>query len=412
LITEDYLLHVKSPLASSFGKEAVIDIHRVRPIYDDNTERDDKQMTTSRQVNPRECRRLNNHAERAVIMLHGRTVDAVAAFDPGIAGYNLQRAIANAGFDTYAINLLGYGFSSRFSMENPCNASSKWDTLLVERNPLHPINQQALLIPNPLSGECGHTDNHYFADSSTNVANLRAVVAHVLQRTHLSKVNLVGWSAGGPVIGMYVAEPANAAIVDRMVFLSPLFVLPQTMPGPDSQPKWSLGISTIDLTKGLFFLPPDPATCPGQVPDGQVEAIWAKQLERDPLGATWGSSDPVRGHVVRWPTTLRWRWNATTAPAVHSPALIVSGMLDRLTPPIWATELYDSLSSTEKVLVRIDCGSHPTFLEGSTNPSGWGGPHVVAQDATLQWLTKGTYNGATKGIFHAHTDNTTGIDPK
>ena len=61
--------------------------------------------------------------------------------------------------------------------------------------------------------ECGHTDNHYFADSLTNVANLRAVVAHVLQRTHLSKVNLVGWSSGGPVIGMYATEPANASVL-------------------------------------------------------------------------------------------------------------------------------------------------------------------------------------------------------
>ena len=77
LVTEDYLLHVKSPLTSSLGQEAVIDIHRVRPIYDDNTERDDKQMTTRRQVNPRECRRLTSQAERVVIMLHGRTVDAV-----------------------------------------------------------------------------------------------------------------------------------------------------------------------------------------------------------------------------------------------------------------------------------------------------------------------------------------------
>src|SRR5215472_1624807 len=136
LVTEDYLLHVKSPLVSSLGQEAVIDIHRVRPIYDDNTERDDKQMPTRRQVNPRECRRLNSQAERAVIMLHGRTVDAVAAFDPGIEGYNLQRTIANAGFDTYAMNLLGYGLSSRFSMENPCSASNKWDISLVERNPL------------------------------------------------------------------------------------------------------------------------------------------------------------------------------------------------------------------------------------------------------------------------------------
>jgi hypothetical protein len=56
--------------------------------------------------------------------------------------------------------------------------------------------------------------------------------------------------------------------------------------------------------------------------------------------------------------------------------------------------------------VRIDCASHAIAWEGSTNAFGWSGPHTTLQSATVEWMLHNTYQGATKGAFHAKVDGT------
>jgi len=76
-------------------------------------------------------------------------------------------------------------------------------------------------------------------------------------------------------------------------------------------------------------------------------------------------------------------------------------VLDTIGKPV---ELHAALGSAQKVRVRMDCGSHAVFWEGSTDPSGWAGPHVTGRDAVIEWFTKGTFGGATSGTFRSRVD--------
>ncbi len=149
--TTDYLLDVVSTLPNYFGLPAKIDIHRVRPVYPNDG--------CSHQLGPR----------HTAILLHGRTLD-VSGFDVQYQDYSLMRAMALAGIDSFAFNQLGYGLSSRFGMDDPCNVSNSQDVSL----PGHPGNQQnTFLVPNPLAAECEHTDHSVFMTSQSGINSTR-----------------------------------------------------------------------------------------------------------------------------------------------------------------------------------------------------------------------------------------------
>ena len=76
---------------------------------------------------------------RAVLMLHGRSVPALAGFDLDYRQYNWAADLAQKGFDVFVMDLQGSGRSPRPKMDDPCNA-----------NPA----LQGVLIPNPLSAPC------------------------------------------------------------------------------------------------------------------------------------------------------------------------------------------------------------------------------------------------------------------
>lgn len=121
LETTDYFVDVLSTLPNHLGVPAQIEVRRVRPIYQ-----------TGR------CRGLL----RSAVLVHGRTIDGISAFDVPYQDYSLMTAMANNGIDAFAFNQLGFGASSHFSMDDPCNASRSTDAAVN----VNPSNQQNLLL--------------------------------------------------------------------------------------------------------------------------------------------------------------------------------------------------------------------------------------------------------------------------
>lgn len=381
LETTDYLLDVVSTLPNYAGLPAKIDIHRVRPVY--------KNGRCRHHFRPR----------HAAILVHGRTVDAVTGFDVHYADYSLMRAMAWAGIDSFAFNQLGYGLSSRFGMDDPCNASNSHDLSL----PPHPSNQQnTFLVPNPLAAECDHADHSVFMTSQAAWDQLDQVVRHVLSTTGDTQVSLFAWSMGGTVVGGYLAQPDRQNSIKNVVFLSSVFGLPSQQP-PPPYPSWPTGLSNIAGLTGVFSINP---ACGGQRDPNIVPPLWSSVRARDPLGATWGSSDPATGGVFRWPTAIHWGWGPAEAARVTVPTMVISPLEDKVILPGVQTSLHESLASEQKVIVRIDCGSHAAPWEGSTNASGWGGPHTTLQSAVVEWMLHATYQGASTGAFRAKVDGT------
>ena len=380
LETTDYLLDVTSTLPNYYGRPAKIDIHRVRPVY--------KNGRCTHHFRPR----------HAAILLHGRTLD-MSGFDVQYGNYSLMDAMASAGIDSFAFNQLGYGLSSRFGMDDPCNVSNSHDLSL----PGHPGDQQnTFLVPNPLAAECEHTDHSVFMTSQSAVDQLDQVIRHVQIVTGDSQVSLFSWSQGGEVVGGYLAQPGHQQNVANAVFLSSVFGSPSHRP-PPPYPTWPTGLGDYGRLAGVFSINP---ACAGQRDSNILAPLWAGVRARDPIGAGWGSTDPATGGVFRWPTAIRWGWGPTEAGRVTVPVMVVSPLEDKVIPPELQTTVYEDVASDKKVIVRIDCASHPAFWEGSTNPSGWGGPHTTLQNATAEWMLHNTYQGASNGAFHVKADGT------
>ncbi len=399
LETTDYFVDVLSTLPNHLGVPAQIEVRRVRPIYQ-----------TGR------CRGL----VRSAVLVHGRTIDGISAFDVPYQDYSLMTAMANNGIDGFAFNQLGFGASSHFSMDDPCNASNSRDAAVN----VNPSNQQnLLLVPNPLQAECLHSDNSHFTDRQAGIDQLEAVVNHVrsLSRggdqhgtaAERRRVNLFSWSLGSTVVGPYLAVPGNQANIARVVMLAGPFgttpALTQFEPPPGvGRATWPLGVGNF---AGVSALVQVNAACPGQRNVDVLHAVWESMRSRDPYAAGWGSNqDPVTGGLSRWPTAVRWGWGPAEAAAITVPVLVIGGVIDRTVPPSHLDALYGALSSSQKLRVRMDCASHASLWEGSAAASGWGGPHTTIQAAVIEWLTNGTYQGFSIGQFRTLADGTTVIE--
>ena len=143
-----------------------------------------------------------------VLFVHGRSAAAVPSFDLEYRDYSWMVYLADAGFDVFAMDLQGYGSSSKPTvMDEPCNTSAD--------------NQEKYLIPNPLRAPCPPRYPHSFGSFATDWDEIDTVVEFIrsLRGHRALKVSLVGWSRGGMrVIGYAALRPDN---VEKVVVLAP-----------------------------------------------------------------------------------------------------------------------------------------------------------------------------------------------
>ncbi|MGR6318848.1 hypothetical protein Q2K19_31750 [Micromonospora soli] len=412
------------------GLPAELQVHRVQPVYAHG-----------------KCHSVPN---RAAVLIHGRTVYGPASFDlrqpaPEGGELSVQKALARAGIDTFAPNLLGYGRSTRFAhgLDDPGNASLPGynpdgvtcsNPVGCDRThvPVFPLNQQGAaqdptLSTNPLGGQLrAHSSHVRFARTDTFVRDIRQVIDDAIARAQPSdgKVTLVGYSAGAQFVGrtLYAANPnpllphsdQYIAKVNRVVFAASLF-------GFSTEEPPEAGLATFPLHVfaggGPGSLPADrEAACTGRVVPGSREQVAAQIREEDPVGAQWGGT--IAGHptgVARSPVFSSYGWNTEVAAQLTPPTLVIHGLEDfPPTSPANADAIYTAAQMTNKVLVKIACGSHTFLWEGcsgtrctptSGTPYGgkigapWAGPHSTFKAALIEWITRGTFNGAPSGQF-------------
>jgi len=97
----------------------------------------------------------------AVLLVHGRSAAAVPSFDLDYRDYSWMVYLSDAGFDVFAVDLQGYGNSSKPTvMDEPCNTSAD--------------NQAKYLIPNPLRAPCQPRYPHSFGSFATDWLSTRS----------------------------------------------------------------------------------------------------------------------------------------------------------------------------------------------------------------------------------------------
>jgi pimeloyl-ACP methyl ester carboxylesterase len=324
--------------------------------------------------------------------------EGTTSFDLRFRDYSLMERMAMRGIDAFAVNLLGYGFSTKFGLDDPCNASTAM--------------QQTFLIPNPLSQTCANPDPYHFTNTGAAVEQLDAVVDEIRQRTGQDAVSLFGWSRGGVVIGAYAG--VHPEKVRSLAFLASGYGFGDP---PSGVPLRGPSLLVRDRARMFGEWTPqlDLANCPGQLETNKenypeiLDSIWSSVRVRDPLGSSWGSLDARTGGVQRAPSWDTWGWDSVRASGVTLPALVITGLLDRTNPSEKEVELFEDLGSESKVLIKIACASHQALWEGSTT-AGWGGPHESIRDALVEWIKSGTFAGADRGSFQINADGSTTLD--
>jgi pimeloyl-ACP methyl ester carboxylesterase len=303
-------------------------------------------------------------ADRVVLFVHGAGTPAEVAFDVPHGDYSWMAYLANAGFDTFAMDTTGYGRSVRPApMNDPCNLSPE---------------QQQQFVPALIPAPCPATYPGQLTTIASDWHDIDAVVDHIRTLRKVEKVSMVAWSLGGPRAGGYAARHPEK--VHRLVVLAPAYNReapadppPLPRPGPvfNTQSRAEFD-ANWDRQIG----------CANQADPAVRDTVWKEMLASDPVGATWGPG------VRRAPATTTWGWNAASIGGMKTPTMLVAAALDKQVPAERVQAAHADLGATDKVLVDLACSSHNAMWEAN---------HLLMFKASLDWLTSGEVGGTRRG---------------
>lgn len=299
-----------------------------------------------------------------VLFVHGATVPGVPDYDLDYKDYNWMAHLARAGFNTYTMDLSGYGGSPRPMMDDPCNVDAKSQNIIMGR---------------PLQSSCAPTYPHQFNTIRDDWKEIDAVVDHLRKVNRVRRIHIIGWSAGGPRVGGYIAQYPDK--IERAMLYAPS----PTIAGPIPD-KPAAGAPMSLQTRDDFELKrwdPD-VRCPGQVEPGVRDAVWAEIMKWDKVGSTWG---PEGVGVMRGRIATGFGWTEELAKKVITPTLIVVGEYDRLKE---RRTVFEKISSKEKVFVDVACASH--FMV-------WEKQRRVLHETSVSWLAQGHVRNVRRGEF-------------
>src|SRR5689334_13826873 len=202
LVTIDHTVRVKSTAPAIAGQEARIYVREV--VRADRAAR-------------------GATSDGVVLFVHGAGTPAEVTFDVPYKDYSWMAYLANAGFDVFSMDMTGYGRSTRpGAMNEVCNL---------------PAEQQIALGREA----CKATLGEQLTTIASDWNDLDAVVDYVRTLRGVEKVNLIGWSLGGPRTGGYTAQHGDK--VEKVVVLAPAYSRALTaqppMPNPAKGPAFN-----------------------------------------------------------------------------------------------------------------------------------------------------------------------------
>jgi pimeloyl-ACP methyl ester carboxylesterase len=304
-----------------------------------------------------------------VLFIHGGTIPSAVDYDLGYLNYSWMKRFAAEGFDTFSLDQSGYGFSPRPKMDDPCNMDP---------------SMQGVLIPNPLSAPCSASYPFRLTTSKSDWDEIDTAVDYIRALRGVDKVNLVGWSGGGPRGGGYAyLHPEK---VDKLFLYAPGYSADSPTDPPPVLPDPGFPMS-LQTRSTLYDLRWDSQVgCVDQFDPRIREYVWPETMSYDLLGQAWG---PGPEGLQRTSTaSTGWGWNRTTAGQVSAPTAIIVGEFDSLVPS--TLQLYQDIGARYRMHIQVPCGSH--FLVWEKN-------HDLLIEAASNWFRTGAIAGQTNGRF-------------
>jgi pimeloyl-ACP methyl ester carboxylesterase len=304
-------------------------------------------------------------ADRVVLFVHGAGTPAEVTFDVPYKDYSWMAYLARAGFDVFAMDMTGYGRSTRPPvMNDPCNFAKA---------------QQAQFVPDLLPAPCAPSHPSPITTMGSDWNDIGAVVDRLRALRRVDKVSIVGWSQGGPRAAGYAAR--NPDKVARLVVLAPAYNRVSPLEAPHPLPP-SAGPMTAQSQADFKSNWDRQVGCPDQYEPAASASVWAEMLASDPVGATWGTG------VRRAPAVPTWGFNQAAVAKIQTPFLMVTGVHDKQVAPQRVRDLYADLGSKQKVFIDLACSSHNAMWEKN---------HLLLFKASLEWLKEGKVNGRSEG---------------
>ena len=343
LLTIDHYVHVKSTAPAIMGQDAQIYVR-------------EKVLAST-------LARGGPPANRIALFVHGAGTPGEVAFDVPYKDYSWMAYLARAGFDVFAMDMTGYGRSTRPAvMNDPCNFGKE---------------QQAQFVGNVLKAACAPSYDKPITTMSSDWNDVGAVVDDIRARRHADKIALLGWSQGGPRAAGYTAR--NPDKVSRLAVLAPAYNRDMPLDGPTPLP--TIAAPMNSQSQSDFVANWDRQVgCPEQYEASASRAVWSGMIASDSVGATWGSG------VRRAPQVPTWGFNKAVAAKITVPFLMISGQHDKQVAPQRVRDLFADLGSRDKVFIDLACSSHNAMWEKN---------HQLLFQVSLEWLRDGTVQGRT-----------------
>jgi pimeloyl-ACP methyl ester carboxylesterase len=269
-------------------------------------------------------------ADKILLFVHGATYPAETAFDLPIAGVSMMDLIAARGYDVYLVDVRGYGRSTRpAEMSQPPEANK-------------PI-------------------------VSTRVAahDLGAAVDYILNKRKVSKINLMGWSWGTSIAGMYASEHNDK--INRLVLYAPQWIRNEPpAAAANALPLGAYRLVSKDSAKARWLKGVAEDKQADLIPPGVFDA-WAS--------ATWATDPESSKHnppLLRAPNGVvedgANSWSAGKAlydpGKITVPTLILHAEWDADLPSYLAQGYFAQLKNAPyKRLIELSEGTHTVMLE-------------------------------------------------
>lgn len=270
----------------------------------------------------------NKSAKLPILFLHGSTFPAALAFDFAMSGTSWMDTLVSTGFDTYALDFLGYGDSDRY-----------------------PSMHATTSVNEPLG-----RGNEVYKD-------VDLAVEYILAKTGAKGVILIGHSWGGSVAAFYATKyPSKIA---KLVLFAPI-----TRKARPIAPGSNTVASMECLTQKERLNQLQSLT-----PSGQVSRL-EPEINTTNWGTKWLKSDPLVGkrkvQQVCFPsggsadaTDFLQGKSYYDPSAISVPTLIVRGEWDQFPNQDDAELLYSTIANTQKQLITIPKSTHVLHLEKS-----------------------------------------------
>jgi pimeloyl-ACP methyl ester carboxylesterase len=295
--------------------------------------------------------------DKVVLFVHGAGTPAEVSFDIPYQDYSWMGYLAAAGYDVFSVDMTGYGRSARPApMADKCNLS--------------PEQQKSFGV------NCAQTYPGALTNITSDWNDISAAVDFIRKFRHVNKINLVGWSQGGPRAGGWTA--LHPGQVGKLILLAPAYNRATKSDAPATLPVAGAVFNTQSHDEFLANWDRQ-APCPNQYDPAAAQSVWSEMLKSDPVGAGWKPA--VRRAPI---ASSGWGWTQEKVKAMTTPTLMISGINDKQVNPERVRDFYADIGSPQKVFIDLGCSSHNAMWERN---------HLLLFQASLEWLEKGTING-------------------